>query len=78
MQPRTVLKSLFQPLPFSRITLREDDFSKRRRPILIAFFFLEAHFVTASLSVYPMTLGKSPNTRRIMEGLQRKTRAESW
>ena len=48
MQPRTVSKSLIQPLPFSRITLREDDFSKRRRPILIAFF-LEAHFVTASL-----------------------------
>ena len=44
------------------------------------FFLRHISWLPPSLSssVYPMTLGKSPNTRRIMEGLQRKTRAESW
>ena len=70
----------FHPRLFSRITIREDDFSKRRRPILIAFFswgtFRDC--LPPSPSLYPMTLGKSPNTRRIKEGLHRKTRTKCW
>ena len=61
-------------LPFGKMTFPNVDVLSSLR------FFLEAHFVTTSLSlsVYPMTLGKSPNTRRIKEGLHRKTRTKCW